>query len=273
MTTLETLLFGADAAFYTLAATAHLFYLFRRDFAEVARWSARIAWMGQTIGLTLLIIEIQRVPIHTLFEFSYFFSWIMATNYIALEYFRKDQTAGAFLLPVIATVQSLGVALPKPSPELMVQNHPASLIAWHVVVSLLGYAFFTASFVAGALYLLAENNLRKRRWGPLYQRMPSLETLDTWGGRFVYIGFPLLTLGMSVGLFFAQVTWETFWQSDPKVIFTVFVWLVYLGYLLIRKVGGWGGRRAAWWSVVGLAGLLINYFVMNLFSKLHRFGV
>lgn len=273
MAQIATLLYGASAAFYTLAAIAHLFYLFRQEFVEVARWSTRIAWLSQSAGLALMIIETQRVPIHTLFEFAFFFTWVMMTNYIGVEVFRKDQTAGAFLLPVIAVVLILCVDLPKPGPEMIVQNHSASLIVWHVVVSLLGYAFFTASFVAGSLYLLQEYLLRRKRWGPLYHRMPSLEALDIWGGRFIYIGFPLLTLGMFSGLFFAQVTWETFWQSDAKVIFTVFVWLVYCGYLLMRKIGGWGGRRAAWWAVAGLAGLLINYFVMNLFSKLHRFGV
>ncbi len=267
------LLFGATAAFYTLAATAHIFYMFRREFDVVALWSTRLAWLIQTIGLVVLVLLVRRVPIYTLFEFSYFFTWVMVTNYIAVEFFRKDQTAGSFLLPVIAAVLVIDVALPKPASEHLLQSYPASLIMWHIGISLMGYAFFTASFVAGALYLLQENNLRRKRWGPLYYRMPSLEVLDIWGGRFVYIGFPLLTLGMASGLFFAHVTWETFWQSDAKVIFTVFVWLVYGGYLLMRKVWGWGGRKAAWWSVAGLAGLLINYFVMNLFSKLHRFGV
>lgn len=148
-----------------------------------------------------------------------------------------------------------------------------TLIFWHVGVSLLGYAFFTASFVAGSLYVIQERNLRKKRWGPLYYRLPSLEVLDTWSGRFVYVGFPLMTLGMGTGLVFAHVTWETFWRSDPKVLFTVFVWLFYGGYLVVRKYGGWGGRKAAWWSIIGVVGLLINYFVMNMVSKVHRFGV
>lgn len=273
MSLFATELFGFTAALHTLAAIAHIFYMFKREFAQLARWSTRTAWVFQTIALAVLIAETGRPPFHTVFEFSVFFAWLMVTNYTVMEMIRGDQSAGGFLTPVIAVVSVIAVTLPKPGSEAMIFEFPLALIIWHVGVSLLGYAFFTASFASAALYLMQERNLRRKRWGPLYYRLPPLEVLDTWSGRFVYLGFPLLTLGMCAGLFFAHVTWQTFWESDPKVLFTVFVWLFYAGYLLVRKLGGWGGRKAAWWAVIGVTGLLINYFVVNLVSRLHRFGV
>lgn len=266
------LVFGATAAFYTMAAVAHLLNMFRRDFALLAQWSSRSAWLVQTLGLLLLVFLTGRFPVYTLFEFAYFFSWLMVTNYIVIEVLRNDQTAGSFLMPVIAILLVFSDTLENPAATMVVSDFPGSLIVWHVMVTMLGYAFFTASFVAGALYLLQERNLRRKSFGPLYYRLPPLETLDIWSGRFVYVGFPLLTIGMGAGFVFAHVTWST-WHADPKVLFTVLVWLVYGGYLLMRKLWGWGGRTAAWWSVVGVTGLLINYFVVNLLSRLHRFGV
>ncbi|HLN62123.1 MAG TPA: cytochrome c biogenesis protein CcsA [Symbiobacteriaceae bacterium] len=272
MGVLLTLLLAGSAALYTLAAVAHLFYMFRREFDFLAKWSTRLAWLLHTVTLVLLVVHSGRAPVYSLFEFATLFTWTLMSFYIALEYTRDNQAAGSFLLPVVASLQVIGVALPKPSPEHMVAAYPASLIGWHIGVTMLGYGFFFASFVAGALYLLQERNLRRKNFSPLYYRLPSLEVLDIWGGRFVYIGFPLLTFGMAAGLGFAHVQWATFWQADPKVIFTVFVWTVYGAYMLMRKVVGWGGRKAAWWSVAGVAVLLINYFVMNMFSRLHRFG-
>lgn len=267
-------LLGGSAALYTLSAIAHVFYMFRREFDAVAKWATRSAWLIQSIGLVWLIAHTRQAPVYTLFEMTYSFTWFMMTIYLLIELYKDNQAAGSFLLPAIALLQIVGVSLPKPGQELLLNDEfPASLIGWHVGVTMLGYGFFTASFVAAALYLLQERNLRLKRWGPLYYRLPSLETLDIWGGRLVYVGFPLLTIGMSAGLGFAHVTWDTFWQADPKVIFTVLVWLVYGGYLLMRKVWGWGGRRAAWWSVAGVIGILINYFVINLVSTVHRFGV
>lgn len=268
------LLLAASAALYTLAGIMHTFHMFRRNWDFLARWSTRFAFIVHSLGLIALSFAMREAPFATLFEFSYVLTWTLMAAYIVMEVARENQAAGGFLVPVIAVVQVLGVSMPKPGAErLVMQEFPVSLIGWHIGVTMLGYVFFIASFVAGALYLIQERNLRLKRWGPMYYRLPSLETLDIWSGRFVYAGFPLLTLGMGAGLYFAHVTWQSFWQSDPKVIFTVFVWLVYCGYLLMRKFGGWGGRKAAWWAVAGVVGLMINYFVINLVSETHRFGV
>lgn len=87
-------------------------------------------------------------------------------------------------------------------------------------------------------------------------------------------GFPLLTLGILTGLFFAAVSWQELWLRDPKVLATLLNWCIYLGYLVSRRWGGWGGRRAAWWAIAGFAGVLVNYFIINAFlTELHRFGI
>jgi len=269
-----TILLSASAALYTLATVAHIHYIFRSHWGFLARWSTRVAWLFHSLGLVALVAHSSRAPFYSLFEFLYSFTWIVVTNYIAIELFRDNQAAGAFVVPVSAVMMVACVALPKPgATEHMVSSLPASLISWHIGVSMLGYGFFVASFVAGALYLLQERNLRKKKWGPMYYRLPSLEALDVWGARFVYIGFPLMTIGMTAGLIFAGMEWTHYWMADPKVVFTILNWLVYGGYLLMRKVWGWGGRKSAWWSVIGVAGLGINYFVMNLLSRTHRFGV
>lgn len=274
MATLVTILTGGSAALYTLSATSHLSLMFRREYEFLARWSTRVAWVIQSVALALLVVHMGRFPIYTLFEVSHLLAWLLMTVYVVTEFVQSNQAAGSFLTPVIAAVMVLSLTLPhsEVNPDL-VGSLPLDLIVWHVGVTLLGYAFFIGSFVAGSLYLIQDRNLRRKSFSPIYYKLPSLEALDIWAGRLVYIGFPLLTLGVAAGLSFAHVTWETFWQADPKVIFTVFVWTVYGGYLLMRKIWGWGGRRAAWWVVAAGIALLFNWFVINLASELHRFGV
>ncbi|MFZ5817974.1 MAG: cytochrome C assembly family protein [Bacillota bacterium] len=273
MAILVMIVMGGAAALYTLSAISHLSLMFRREYEFLARWSTRAAWLVQTGALVLLILYERQAPVYTLFEASHLVVWLLMTTYVGIEFLRNNQAAGSFLTPVVAAVMTLSLALPQSGVEPYLGDQPVKLIVWHVAVTLLGYAFFIGSFVAGALYLLQDRNLRRKSFGPLYYMLPSLEALDIWAGRLVYIGFPLLTLGVAAGLGFAHVTWETFWQSDPKVIFTVFVWTVYGGYLLMRKIWGWGGRKAAWWVIAAGIALLINWFVINLASDVHRFGV
>lgn len=268
-------LLAATAALYTLSAVAHLFYLFRRGFESVARRATKIAWGVHTLSLILLVIHSGRAPIHTQFEFSMLLTWLLTAGHLLIDLFRNNQMAGPILMPLVAVLQVVGTALPKPVEEAhpTVDQLPNGLLGWHIWVLMLGYGFLAASFVAAVLYLVQERNLRVKRWGPIYYRLPSLESLDIWGGRFVYVGFSLMTIGLAAGIAFAQEIWQHLWRLDPKVLFTLLVWLLYAGYLLMRNLWGWGGRKAAWWSVIGTVGLLINYLVVNALSSLHRYGV
>lgn len=261
---------GLSAVLYTLAAVAHLAYMFRHEYGGLARWSTRTAWITQTLVLLLLIIRMQRVLIYNLFEFSHLLSWLLVTPYIAIEATRQNQAAGASLTPVIAFLTVISLALPSAPSGAPLPGH---LVFWHVGVTVLGYLCFLVALAAGVLYLVQEQNLRQKRWGPIYYRLPSLEALDGWAERAVSVGFPLLTLGIGAGYGFAHETWERFWQFDPKVLLTFLVWLIYGGYLIMRRLFRWGGRRAAWWVVVGGAVLLVNYFAANLISSVHRFGL
>lgn len=264
---------GGAAALYTLSATAHLSLIFRREYAQLARWSTRVAWLVQTVGLALLVAGERRFPVFSLFEVSHLLAWLLMTVYVALEARQGNQAAGSFLTPVIAVVVVLSLGLPKGGVEPFVGDQAARLMVWHVGVTLLGYAFFIGAFVAGALYLIQDRNLRRKAFGPIYYMLPPLESLDLWSARLIQIGFPLLTLGVASGLLIAHITWSTFWQADPKVVFTVVLWSAYGLYPLLRRLWGWGGRRAAWWSVLGGLALLVNHMVINFTSGFHRFGL
>lgn len=266
-------LYGATAAVYSMAAVVHFLYMFRRDYELLALWSTRIAFAVHTAGLVLLVWETERIPIYTLFEAATLFTWLLVLNYFLIEIIQQSQAAGVFLLPVIAVIEILAVALPKPGVEAMIRSEfPASLVIWHVAVMMIGYGFFIASFVASVMYLLLDQQLRRKQFQSIYYRLPPLEQLDRWGGRFIYLGFPLLTLGLISGMAFAHVNWQV-WHADLKVVWTALIWLLYGGYIVMRALYGWGGRRGAWWSIAGVLALLINYFVVNYVSNLHRFGV
>lgn len=275
-----TVVFGGTAAAYTVAAVSHILFMYRPDYDKMARWSTRGAWLLHTLALMFLVAVTGRVPIYTLFEVGLAITWLLVMNYILFELSLDSQAAGAFLVPTVAFLVVSIVALPKPAgDEPHLYDVPASLVFWHVSVTLLGYAAFVAASVTGAMYLLLDFQLRRKAFSAMYYRLPSLEALDIWGHRFVGVGFPLLTLGLTTGFVFANLAWGesghniAWWQADPKVVWTVGTWLIYAGYLAMRRWYGWGGRRAAWWAIAGFLGVVINYFVIGFVSNLHRFGV
>jgi ABC-type transport system involved in cytochrome c biogenesis permease subunit len=263
-----TLLYGATALLYTVAAVLHLLHIVRRDVERLAGWTTRSGFIAHTGCLLLLVLGEGHLPLYSLTDFSLLFCWLLMSAYVGLSSWLRSEAAGSFLLPVIAGALVLTLAaFDRP-------GQPGSLSAgfllWHAGVALLAYLCLFLSFLAAALYLFQERNLRRKRWGPLYYRLPSLEALDLWSARFVWLGLPLLTLGIGTGLAVARHEWDVL---DPKILVTGLVWLLYLGYLLMRQLRGWGGRWAAWWSVLGLIGLLLNWFLVNLLSGVHRFGI
>ena len=109
--------------------------------------------------------------------------------------------------------------------------------------------------VAGLLYLL----LLWRREG-LQRMMPSANDLDRVTYKIICIAFPLLTLMIAAGAYWANQAWGSYWSWDPKETWAAITWLVYAGYLHMRITRGWKGRRAAWFAILGFAVVIFTFF-------------
>jgi len=164
---------------------------------------------------------------------------------------------GAFVLPLVALSGVSGAWLPPGFSDLA----PALRSAWisvHVILAMLGIAAFVLNFAGGVMYLLQEHQLKAKRPGALYYRLPSLETLDRITYRTLTLGFPFLTLGLLLGALWARTAWGSVFAFDPLALFSFLAWLVYAATLGGRAVAGWRGRRAAFFAVVGFGVLLLT---------------
>jgi len=120
---------------------------------------------------------------------------------------------------------------------------------------------------ASLLYLL----LLWRR-ADLERMLPSAEELDRITYRTIAIAFPLLTLMIAAGAYWANRTWGSYWSWDPKETWAAITWLVYAGYLHTRITRGWRGRRAAYFAIFGFAVVMFTFFgVTYLLPGLHAY--
>jgi cytochrome c-type biogenesis protein CcsB len=124
------------------------------------------------------------------------------------------------------------------------------------------------SIFAGLLYLL----LLWRREG-LQQMLPPADKLDQITYKTICVAFPLLTLMIAVGAYWANQTWGSYWSWDPKETWAAITWLVYAGYLHMRVTRGWKGRRAAYFAILGFAIVIFTFFgVTYLLPGLHAYA-
>ncbi len=125
-----------------------------------------------------------------------------------------------------------------------------------------------AGIFASFLYLL----LWWRREG-LESMMPASEVLDKLTYKTIGIAFPLLTLMIAAGAYWANRTWGSYWSWDPKETWALITWVVYAGYLHMRITRGWRGRRAAYFAILGFVIVLFTFFgVTYLLPGLHAYS-
>jgi ABC-type transport system involved in cytochrome c biogenesis permease subunit len=111
-----------------------------------------------------------------------------------------------------------------------------------------------------------------RREG-LESMMPSAGELDRLTYKTIGIAFPLLTLMIAAGAYWANRTWGSYWSWDPKETWALITWLVYAGYLHMRITRGWRGRRAAYFAILGFAVVMFTFFgVTYLLPGLHAYA-
>lgn len=129
-------------------------------------------------------------------------------------------------------------------------------------------AGMVGSILSGLLYLL----LLWRREG-LQRMLPSADKLDNVTYKIICVAFPLLTLMIAAGAYWANQAWGSYWSWDPKETWAAITWLVYAGYLHMRITRGWKGRRAAWFAILGFGVVIFTFFgVTYLLPGLHAYA-
>lgn len=256
----------ASLALFSLALFAYLVgtglalaYLVERreGVARAGTLLTEVGWGLHTASLLILGIELGRPPIGTFQEAVSLLVWVsvLLELWCARQY--RVPVLGAFVLPVIFAFGLSVATLPVELKALA----PAIRSAWmwvHVTSAMLGIAAFVLNFAGGLMYLIQERQLKSKRPGAFYYRLPSLETLDRLTYRTLTLGFPFLTVGLILGVVWARSAWGTLFAWDPLAIFSLLAWLIYAATLSGRAVAGWRGRRAALGALVGFAVLLLT---------------
>jgi ABC-type transport system involved in cytochrome c biogenesis permease subunit len=170
----------------------------------------------------------------------------------------------SILLQTVALVFFLVRARSGQYPSLDAEGlYPTSLAASPFILSGLVGGIF-----ANLLYLLL---LWRRE--DLERLLPDAEALDRITYKTICIAFPLLTLMIAAGAYWANRAWGSYWNWDPKETWAAITWLVYAGYLHMRITRGMRGRVAAYFAVLGFAVVMFTFFgVTYLLPGLHAYA-
>lgn len=244
---------------YGAAALVYLGYLVRQS--PLLPWVGR-ALVGSGLALHVFSLGISLagqggLPSGLAQGFSTTALLLLAI-FFALDLRTRLPVMGAFLLPIALAVLVPGLLISRPGAPLPPALR-APLLPLHVSIALLGIAAFGAASGVAVMYLLLERQLKAKKFGVLFARLPPLGLLDELNRRLLIWGFIALSVTMVTGTLFVSDA-RFAWRWSPKELATLVAWLGSGALLHARFFAGWQGKRPAVFTMAGFVVLLFSFF-------------
>ena len=86
------------------------------------------------------------------------------------------------------------------------------------------------------------------------------------------VGLLFCTLVLVTGPIWAKPVWGIWWTWDARLTLTLVLWLIYVGYLMLRRYMLEAERRATFSAVVGIIGFVnvpLTYFAIRWWRTQH----
>ncbi len=249
------------ALFFELLATGgFVVYIVKQEkwIFRCSYWILVAGFVCHTIFLGYRYYSLGTAPVLDLKSALGFFSWSIICVYLIFQIKFRLMVLGSFVAPLAAFLMIISSAMPWVEGPVK----PVFKSLWltvHVGTIFIGNGLFAIAFLAAIMYLIQEHQIKRKRLGPVYTRLPSLATLDSINYYSLIYGFPFLTLGMITGSIYAQYALGKYWQWDPKEVWSLITWLFYGALLHERLVVGWRGRRAALMSIICFCILIFTF--------------
>ena len=246
--------------FATIALICLLFPVFGKGYAR--RRGMDPGWMRHRfwvpIGALCLLVSLGMLgrttgawPMATVQGGLQTMALLLAIAWQVLRRRERMEAAGVILLALVGMLIATSLVEPPVAGSVGVEN---SFVALHLALIFLGLAGYAVSFALSSLFLIQRRRLKNKMLDGI-QELPSLETLDRLNLRTQSLGFVALTSGIAMGFFLFLEVEPTRSLNGPTVWGTGAVWLWYAIGLQTRLVGGWRGKTAAVFGVVGFGAL------------------
>jgi HemX protein len=243
---------------------------FRRD-DHVTYLLLLLGFGFHTAAMFLRGFRLDRCPVTNLYEATTFAVWTIVAVYLIVGLWARLRFLGAFASPVLFAI---GVFALMPNLDALKDKRPELPAAWtsvHAALMSLSYGAFGLSAVAAVMYLTQERNLKFHKLKAIFSLMPPIQRLEAAAGRLLAAGFILLTLGLLSGVVdLTHIKNPHSYRGDPKIVWSMGVWLLYLGLIIMRWRFAQGGRRFALSAIGSFVFVLLTFWGTNVLSPLHN---
>ena len=230
--------------------------------STIARWTVAFGLLCQTVTIAVRSSQTGHGPYTSSFEVALFLAWLMVMVFFLTEWKYKIKNLGTFIIPIVFVILLFSAFLSKDVILVYESSEMRFWLTMHRTLSILGYAAFSIAFASGIMYLIQEHQVKTKKLGIMYFRMPSLEVLDDLNFKVIMIGFPLFTLGFMTGSISNMQLNQSFFSWDlNRTLPLVATWLIYSLVFFGRIMVGLRGKKAAQGSILGFVTVIWTYFL------------
>jgi heme exporter protein C len=168
---------------------------------------------------------------------------------------KATRGLGVIVILMLIALAAFGLLF---SSEDVVQGSTVRIMYVHVPTIWVAYLAFGLTAVCSAVYLSGKN--RSLAW-------------DRVAGASGEIGVLFVAVSLVTGSLWGRLTWGTYWVWDARLTSTAFLFITYIGYLAVRRLGGTHRQRARRSSVLALLAIVeipLVHFSVRLWRSLHQ---
>jgi HemX protein len=216
--------------------------------------------LAHGLGLLEYAQRVGQLPLTGLGPSLSFAGLVLAATLLIVELAARDVSLTLVAAP-LAAIPTTCANLIGLIPGVEVEGARGAWLVAHIALSFLGIAAFGTAAAAGCMYLVERRELKSRRFGAIYRFFPPLDTLDRVNHVAAIAGWLGLTLGVVLAVTYSMAYREL---SVLKVVWAMGAWLAVTAIALGRVVGGWQARRAAIYSSVSFAAVIVLYVAFRI---------
>ncbi|MCU7557125.1 cytochrome c biogenesis protein [Macrococcus capreoli] len=231
----------------------------------------RCVFVMQSIAIILFIVMVGRIPIETIYEGFYFFTWLIIllslilSKVIQTEFFIFLMNLIGFIFMMIHTFQPLDL-----STGTTVSHMMNELLWIHVTLAIVSYVMFLIAALHAVLYLFQVYQLKRKKFNHKFFRISDLESLNQLVQKFSIIGCVMLLISLILGIYWG-ITFEgnSIW-TDSKVLSSILLVIGYGSYIYLHQKHKLMMHRLMDINIMLFLFMLINFLIISRFSGFHQ---
>jgi len=184
--------------------------------------------------------------------------------FLSLEKRWRLSRLGLFVAPVGAIFMLFSGIIFHLSPQARLSQDWGLVLWTHIICWVISLLFLAFCFLLSLAVIVKESLLKRKKFTPLQQNLPSLNALERLLGVFFSIGLLAMLVGLLSGILYAYESGVSRLLLDPRFVWSLVTASIYLGLFVARSRHGLRGTRAAWLHVAGFATLVLSFIGVGL---------